>query len=111
MENQITNTLNNANAFQQAGFSKENADASASINEDSMQRVFDRIDSQFEQINRRIDAFQNDVDRRFDAFQSDVDKRFEQTERRFEQVDKRFNSMQWMIGVSVALLVLIKFFS
>ena len=110
--------MNNANAFQQAGFSKENADALASINEDSMQRVLDRIDSQFEQINRRIDAFENNVDRRFeqvdarlDAFQSDVDKRFEQTERRFEQVDKRFNSMQWMIGVSVALLVLIKFFS
>ena len=107
MKNQITDTLNNANAFQQAGFSKENADALASINEDSMQRVLDRIDSQFEQINRRIDAFQNDVDRRFEQ----VDARFEQTERRFEQVDKRFNSMQWMIGLSVALLVLIKFFS
>ena len=86
MKNQITDTLNNANAFKQAGFSKENADALASINEDSMQRVLDRIDSQFEQINRRIDAFENDVDR-------------------------RFNSMQWMIGISVALLVLIKFFS
>ena len=86
MKNQITDTLNNANAFQQAGFSKENADALASINEDSMQRVLDRIDSQFEQINKRIDAFENDVDR-------------------------RFNSMQWMIGISVALLVLIKFFS
>ncbi len=86
MKNQITDTLNNANAFQQAGFSKKNADALASINEDSMQRVLDRIDSQFEQINRRIDAFENDVDR-------------------------RFNSMQWMIGISVALLVLIKFFS
>ena len=111
MSNQITDTLDNANAFQQAGFSKENADALASINEDSMQRVLDRIDHRFDQINKRFDVFQSDVDKRFeqvdkrfDVFQSDVDKRF-------EQVDRRFNSMQWTIGISVAGLVLIKFFS
>ena len=107
MSNQITDTLDNANAFQQAGFSKENADALASINEDSMQRVLDRIDHRFDQVDKQFEQ----VDKRFDVFQSDVDKRFEQVDKRFEQVDRRFNSMQWTIGISVAGLVLIKFFS
>ena len=80
-----------------------------------MQSVLDRIDHQFEQINKRFDVFQSDVDKRFDSFQSDVDKRFDvfqsDVDKRFEQVDRRFNSMQWTIGISVAGLVLIKFFS
>ncbi len=90
---QITDTLQNHDDLVQHDFNEKQARALAQVTENSMQAVLDRIDKRFEQI-----------DKRFDAFQADVDKRF-------EQVDKRFNTMQWLIGLSVAVLVLVRFFS
>ena len=83
---QITDTLQNHDDLVQHDFNEKQARALAQVTENSMQAVLDRID------------------KRFDAFQADVDKRF-------EQVDKRFNTMQWLIGLSVAVLVLVRFFS